>query len=191
MVLPLLLLTLTPAQADDGLRLEAKVSAAERTFFDLRLGAHAAPGLGADALGQVCGRLQPSRRVSLEACGNGAGVLHHKTGADFAHFRLTGAPWQQRIQGMDWSLGIGGGIAEVQRASDAPGFRFGPAGAGQVEAAGPEVTLGLTGRRHNDGLGHWVVDLSAGVAHIPGAPPVMGVTSPTIPFVGLSVGAGI
>jgi hypothetical protein len=191
MVWPLVLLTLGLAQADDGVRLAASVPVTQRTIFDLRLGALAAPGLGPDTVGQACGRLQPLRRVSVEACGNGAGVLHDQAGADFAHFRLTAAAWQRRARGVDWSLGVGGGIAEVQRSKDAPGFRFGAARAEQVEAAGAEATLGLTARRHNEGVGHWVMDLTAGVAHIPGAPAVMGAAGPTVPFVGLSMGAGI
>lgn len=185
-----LLLGLAPAQASEGPRLHATVPRTDRTYVDLRVGVLAAPGLAPEAMGQICGTVTPIRRLGIEACGNGSGVLHNRGGADFAHFRLKATALEQRRGQTTWALNMGVGFAEVQRAADAPGFRFGPADDGQVEAAGPEVAVGVSSRGRASGSGHWIVDLTAGVAHIDGAPVVMGVSGPVVPFVGLTMGAG-
>ncbi len=185
------LLSIGRADAGEGVRFYGATARPERTFFDLRVGVMTAPGLGPEAMGQICGSVRPVRRLGIEACGNGAGVLHNRGGADFAHFRLKAEPWQQQINRTTWALSLAAGFAEVQRSADAPGFRFGEAGEGQVEAAGPEVAIGFSSRRKTGGGGHWVVDLTAGLAHIEGAPAVMDVSGPNVPFVGLTMGVGI
>tara|TARA_B100000530_G_scaffold98734_1_gene61212 strand:- start:527 stop:1102 length:576 start_codon:yes stop_codon:yes gene_type:complete len=184
-------LSVGQADAGEGVRLYGATARPGRTVFDLRVGVMTAPGLGQEAMGQICGSVRPVRRLGVEACGNGAGVLHNRGGADFAHFRLKAEPWQQQHKQTTWALSFAAGFAEVQRSADAPGFRFGEAGEGQVEAAGPEVAIGLSSRRKTGGPGHWVMDLTAGVAHIEGAPAVMDVSGPMVPFVALTMGAGI
>lgn len=186
----ILLFGLGSARAGEGPRLRTTVKRPDRTYVDLRVGVLAAPGLGPEAMGQICGTITPMKRIGIEACGNGAGVLHNRGGSDFAHFRLRATAWEQQSRDATWSLNMAAGFAEVQRSADAPGFRFGAAEDGQVEAAGPEVAVGLSTRRQAGGVGHWVVDLTAGVAHIDGAPAVMGVSGPVVPFVGLTMGAG-
>ena len=185
-----LFLGLDPAYAGEDLRLRTTVQRTDRTYADLRVGVLAAPGLAPEAMGQICGTVTPIQRLGIEACGNGAGVLHNRGGADFAHFRLKATVLEQRRRQTTWALNMGAGIAEVQRDADAPGFRFGSADDGQNEAAGPEVAIGVSSRGRTGGSGHWLVDLTAGVAHIDGAPVVMGVSGPVVPFVGLTMGAG-
>ena len=86
-------------------------------------------------------------------------------------------------------LGFGAGVAVVQASADVPGFRFGPAAEGQVEAAGPEVSTGARGRYWFADGTYLTVDATIGVATIPGAPTAVG-TGPTIGFGGLTAGLG-
>ena len=192
-MLSTVMIFLSPAfgQASDAARLHLRMERPLRAVVDLRAGVASAPGLDAEAAGQFCGRVSPHRRWAVEACGGGAGVLHNRDGVDFAHFRLRAEPWQRHRGDTTWAIGVSGGLAEVQASRDAPGFRLGPAKEGQVEAAGPEVAVGLTSRRGSEKSGLWVMDLTAGVAHIEGAPAVMGVDSPVVPFVGLTMGIGL
>lgn len=158
--------------------------------FDLRV--------GVDRLEDVrhpflCAEGAPTRWLSFEACGNGAGFLHQDPSPDMAHFRALG-----RLAGFGAGRGsidlrVGGGFAEVQRGADAPGFRFGPAReADPVEAAGPEASASLKGRWWLDGAGraYLVGDLAAGVALIPGAPDVFGRGGPAVPFAAFTAGLG-
>lgn len=141
----------------------------------------------------LCAEGSPLSFLSIEACGNGAGLLHQDEGVDFAHFRA-----KARLAGMrsgrgtlDWLAGAG--FAEVQRTSDEPGFRFGrPTEPEPVEAAGPELSMSLKGRYYADpgARTYLSADLNAGVAAIPGAPAVMGRGGPVVPFAAFTVGLG-
>ena len=134
-----------------------------------------------------CGEVRIVGPVSMAACGNGSGILHQRDLADVAHFRLQGlSPEVQRGAWLGQGY-VGGGIMEVQRGQDALGFRFGAGVEGQVEAAGPELSLGLRLRRKETPL---IVDMTGGVAHVPGAIEVFGVEQATLPSVGLTVGVG-
>lgn len=157
--------------------------------FDLRI------GVDSTARGQhpyLCAEVYPARIFSIEACGTGSGILHQGTGADMMHLRARGTVLHRSIQrlGLDWV--VGAGIAEVQRTTDAPGFRFGAQEAGAVEAAGPEVSTSVKGRLFLDkgGRTYATGDLNLGAAIIPGAPEVMGTETPLVPFTTLTIGLG-
>ena len=107
-----------------------------------------------------------------------------------AHFRLRGAPFLMTDGRWGGQLMVGLGFAEVQRAADRPGFRFGDADSGQVEAAGPEASLGVKGRYWVTEQSHIAMDVVAGAAYIAGAPEVMGWSTPVVPFFSLSTGIG-
>ena len=162
-----------------------------RAVADLRL--------GVDGLGQgdervmpyVCGEVMPLPRLSLEGCGNGSGIWHQVDGPDLAHFRVR-ATLSRRQQGVvEQSVVAGIGVMEVQRTVDRPGFRFGQASTEAVEAAGPEASLGLKGRYWVMTGGYVTADIVGGVAHVPGAPAVMGWSGPVVPFASVSVGLGL
>jgi len=84
----------------------------------------------------------------------------------------------------------GVGFAEVQQPGDAPGFRFGEADSGQVEAAGPEVSAGFKGRYWLHPSAHIVLDATVGAAHIPGAVEVMETRGPVVTFGSITMGLG-
>lgn len=157
--------------------------------FELRIGVDRVDELEHPFL---CGEGSPLPWLSLEACGNGAGLLHQDEGVDFAHFRT-----KARVLGaasgrgtLDWL--VGAGFAEIQRTADAPGFRFGrPKTSDPIEAAGPEVSMSLKGRYFADpgARAYVTADLNVGAAAIPGAPQVVG-TGPVVPFAAFTVGLG-
>ena len=134
-----------------------------------------------------CGEVRIAGPLSFAACGNGAGILHQRDVADVAHFRLQGLSPEVQRGGWNGRGYVGGGIMEIQRGPDAPGFRFGAGEAGQVEAAGPEVSLGLRLNRADTPV---ILDLSGGVAHVPGAEVVFGIEQTVLPSIGLTVGVG-
>lgn len=154
--------------------------------------------VGVDAIAQgedrvhpyVCGEVSPFRRFSIEACGNGSGVLHQSDGPDVAHFRVRSVVFAAQGKRMDGSVVVGAGFTEVQRATDKPGFRFGSASVDQVEAAGPEASLGFKGRYWVTDRNYVTADAVAGSAYVPGAPNVMGWSSPVVPFVSFTMGVG-
>jgi hypothetical protein len=172
------------------LRTELPRPVAGHAIFDLRLGMNGILQADEQVRPDLCAEVSPMRRISVEACGNGSGVLHQNDGPDMAHFRLRGAPIVFGDGAMDGRVLVGAGFTEVQRASDQPGFRFGEANETAVEAAGPEVSVGLKGRFWVTPHSHIAVDVVAGSAYIPGAPSVMGWESPVVPFVSLSTGMG-
>ena len=134
-----------------------------------------------------CGELRIVGPISMAACGNGSGILHQREMADVAHFRLQGM--SSALERGTW-LGhayVGGGIMEVQRGQDAPGFRFGAGVEGQVEAAGPELSMGLRLQRRDRPL---LMDVTGGVAHIPGAVAVLDTETTVLPSVGITIGLG-
>ena len=158
--------------------------------FDLRVGMGAGSPTDGSPRPIVCAEGMPHQRWSVEACGNGSGILHQGDGPDMAHFRLRGAPIVVNDGRWGGQLMVGVGFAEVQRAADRPGFRFGDAEMGQVEAAGPEASLGVKGRFWVTDHSHIAMDVNAGAAYISGAPEVMGWQSPVVPFVSLTTGMG-
>ncbi len=163
---------------------------AGHAVFELRLGVDGVVSGDQELRPYVCGELSPFKRVGIEACGNGSGVLHQSDGPDVAHFRLRAAALEFEEGRTHRMVMVGVGFTEVQRSADRPGFRFGNADAEQVEAAGPEASVGVKGRYWVSPHSHIAVDVVAGTAYIPGAPTVMGWASPWVPFVSLSTGIG-
>ena len=140
----------------------------------------------------VCGEVSPLRRFSIEACGNGSGVLHQSDAPDMAHFRVRATVASRRSRAAEGMVSVGVGFAEVQRTSDAPGFRFGAAeSTAQVEAAGPEAVVGVKGRYWLNASSYVTADAVVGTAHIAAAPSVMGWSSGVVPFAALTVGVGL
>jgi len=161
-----------------------------RPVFDLRAGVDVSAGQEGGVQPYLCGEVSPVRRVSLEGCGNGSGVLHQADVPDMAHFRLRVSALERQLGRVEGAVVGAVGFAEVQHGQDAPGFRFGEAETGQVEAAGPEVAVGVKGRYWMHPSAHLVVDATVGAAHIPGAVEVIGVQRPTVAFGAVTVGLG-
>ncbi len=172
-------------------RVERYQGRSVRPIADLRIGVDGV-GQGTDrVLPYVCGEIMPMRRLSIEGCGNGSGILHQSDAPDMAHFRLRGVVATQSSGRTDRSVIAGIGFMEVQRTADRPGFRFGEAQTGAVEAAGPEASLGVKGRYWLADRGYLTADAVVGVGHVGGAPAVMGWNSPIVPFASLTVGLGL
>jgi hypothetical protein len=160
--------------------------------LEVRGGVVASPGPGVSAPPTVCVEGYPTGWLSFEACGNGNGVWHEAPAADFAHFR-----GRVKVAGVaagrsSLDLVLGAGVAEIQSTVDAPGLRFGPADDGAVEAAGPETSLTLRGRRWVDPAArtYATAGLDVGAAAIAGAPKVLGTPGQLVPFAQLTVGLG-
>ncbi len=159
--------------------------------LEMRVGVDAAAIGGGDVpLPTICAEVTPIDRLSVEACGNGSGVVHAQDVPDMAHFRLRYAAARLRRGAGEAALVVGAGFAEVQRGIDAPGFRFGDASAGQVEAAGAEAAVGVKARWWAHERAYLSMEVGGGVAWIPGAPEVVGTSGPAVVFTGLTVGAG-
>jgi hypothetical protein len=199
-VLPLLCLLLAPARADDGVTqstAELRSPVAQHPVFELRAGVDARPGGPGEGPTRpyLCGELTPLKRVGIEACGNGAGVLQDEQLSDFAHFRARYTALQRQVGRWDLDVLAGVGWAEVQVGQDAAGFRFGEAQAGQVEAAGAEASASLKARAWLHERVYGTVDLNVGTAVIPGAPEVLSTpqgpgAGPVVPFGSITAGVG-
>jgi hypothetical protein len=194
---PCLLLALLPTMATaapSAGQSKATLSrpVAGHAVLELRGGgsAPAGPGLPMQRA-TICGELSPLARVAVESCGNGAGTLHNDAMADFFHVRAKVTALQRAGERLEGALQVGVGIAEVTSTADALGLKFGAAQELQpVEAAGTEASLSAKGRWWFSEKAHAVVDLNAGVAHIPGAPAVVGTPTSTVPFATLTAGLG-
>lgn len=164
---------------------------AKHPVLEVRLGADStATGPDEPWHPTVCAEVSPLDRLSVEACGNGAGFLHQDDVSDMAHFRARYAPVRARRGRAQLDGLVGAGFAEVQRPGDTPGFRFGEVEEGAVSAAGAELSAGAKGRYWFDPHAFFLVDLTGGAAWVPGAPAVLGQDSPLVPFAALTVGMG-
>jgi len=165
---------------------------AGHAVLELRGGGSAPPGPGLPLQrATLCGEVAPLARVALESCGNGAGTLHNDAIADFFHLRAKGTVLQVAGARLEGAVQVGLGFAEVTRTADASGLKFGAATEAQpVEAAGTELSLSAKGRWWFSERAHAVVDLNAGLAHIPGAPQVVGTAGSAVPFAALTAGLG-
>lgn len=158
--------------------------------FDLRFGAGVATGTSGGPL-IVCAQARPMARLAVEACGNGAGWLHDGDVPDFAHFRLRGVVATRSWGTVEGEVVALAGLAELQSGADSPGFQLGTPTVGDpVEAAGPEAALAVQARAWVHERAYVTADLTAGAAHIPGAPAVAGTAGPVVAFGALTVGAG-
>jgi hypothetical protein len=185
------LLAAAPAAADPpgaGSTHTLRRPVAGHPVLHLRGGVDAAPGLGAGDRPTICGELAPHRAVSFEACGRGSGTLHTDSIPDAMHLRVRAVAARVERGRLDAALLPGLGVMEVQNGADRPGLRF--SADDPVESAGPEVSLSAQGRWYPTPRAYLVMDVNVGVAHVPGAPTVMGAASPILPFAGISAGAG-
>ncbi|MFZ5476478.1 MAG: hypothetical protein ACOZNI_06835 [Myxococcota bacterium] len=179
----MLLALLAPAFAD-GFAARALL---RHPFLDVR------GGVTGDVTGvnpALCAALSPTAWLSFEGCGPGAGFLYPSKGPDLAHFRARARVLGVREGRVELDGLVGAGLAEAERAADAPGFRMGAQAGEPVETAGPEASLTLTGRAWVHPSAYVLVDLNAGAAYMAEAPRVVGTAGPIVPFVGLSAGAG-
>lgn len=165
---------------------------AGHAVFEMRAGVDTSIlGAGSTPTPTICAELTPLDRLSVEACGNGSGVLHEADAPDMMHLRLRYAPLVVRRGGAEAALVVGAGMAEVQRTADAPGFRFGPADSpDQIEAAGGELSVGVKGRWWPHERAFVALEVGGGAAYIPGAPTAIGAAGPIVAFAGATIGAG-
>lgn len=137
----------------------------------------------------LCVEGAPLRWLALEACGNGAGIVHQQPTGDMLHVRAKGTFAQAGRGRSSGALQLGVGMTEVQSTRDAPGFVF-EAERSAIEAAGGEVSMSAKGRHHLSPGAYVVGDLNIGVAYVPGAPNVFPASGPVLPFASVTVGLG-
>lgn len=156
--------------------------------FDLRLGAQTSSPIEHP---YVCVEGYPLARVSLEACGNGSGVIHHDDVPDLAHFRARATLLEHNEGRNHVGMVVGVGFAELQVGEDAAGFAFGEARSpDQTSGAGPELSLSGKARHWFDPRAYLVLDLNVGGALIPAAPVIMGGGDAMVPFGSATIGVG-
>lgn len=196
MVLLALLLGLARADApptvQDG-RLDSltRRPLAGRPVLDLRAAASSAGDGVTPDRPAFCVAGLPHRRIVLEGCGNGSGLFHHADAPELAHFRGAAVLVDHSQGALDLSLLLGAGLAELQVAADEPGFKTGAArSSDQVEAAGPEASMGFKGRWWGLPGAYLVGDVNVGAAHLPAAPAVLGRGGTVLPFATIGVGVG-
>ncbi|MEZ4369474.1 MAG: hypothetical protein R3B07_01555 [Polyangiaceae bacterium] len=162
-----------------------------RNYLNLRVGSSSATAESGHP--DICAETTPVSFLSLEACGTGSGILHD-SGNDLMHLR---AKWNV----LHWNPGgeprgltlepvVGIGMAELQVASDEPGFRFGDTGSSRAETAGAEGVLQL---RLLYPLEHGVELVGAaefGAAYLPHAGELVTPKPELLPFAGVSLGFG-
>ncbi|PTL80345.1 hypothetical protein DAT35_29655 [Vitiosangium sp. GDMCC 1.1324] len=109
-----------------------------RNYGNLRIGASTS-----SRRPTLCLELAPLELLSVEACGNGSGFLHHDDEPEIAHFRalfkLTS--WKMPLGWLQPRLGAG--FAELQVGQDDGGFHFQGTGPTGIDTAGPEVGASL------------------------------------------------
>lgn len=109
-----------------------------RNYGNLRIGASTS-----SRRPTLCLELAPLELLSVEACGNGSGFLHHDDAPEIAHFRalfkLTS--WKTPLGWLQPRLGAG--FAELQVGPDGGGFYFQGTGPMGLDTAGPELGASL------------------------------------------------
>lgn len=190
MMLWLLAFALADEAADAGTSSRAFVARpfVGRPLLELRGGLDT---VGGGRVPQICGEVHVLRYLALDACGTGATWFHQQAADEMSHYRVEGSvPLLADGRGELW-LQPGLGFAEVQAGNDAAGFRFRDTPEpGQNEAAGPEATVSVKGRLWLHERVYGIAEANAGLAHIPAAPAVMGIGSPTVPSATLTLGVG-
>lgn len=189
-LLPLLFLSLPAvAQAQEAMRADVEVEAPEpvRNYVNFRVGASSG---NANGRPELCLEGTPVSFLSLEACGTGSGILHQSREPEVAHFRLKGRVLQFALGDFTFDFLVGAGVAEYQIDRDAPGLRFGDAGAQGVETAGPELTSHLRVLLPVVFGVDAILDVGLGAAYLHHAPEMVVPAPRLLPFVGSSIGAG-
>lgn len=179
------------AQQDDGANLPTPSEPA-RNYLNLRLGSSSATAESGHP--DICAETTPVRLFSLEACGTGAGILHD-SGSDLMHLRvkwnvLQWQPGGSDPRGLTLEPALGAGMAELQVASDEPGFRFTDAGSSRAETAGAEGVLQLRLLYPLEQGLELVGAAEVGAAYLPHADELITPKPKLLPFVGVSLGFG-
>lgn len=116
----------------------------ERYYGSFRAGV--ATSVDGEAPSVLCLELAPLSRLSVEACGNGSGILDDRPAAEIAHFRAKAGLYRARLRGVTLEPLLGLGFAEMQLGADAEGFQFRGVSENGLATAGPEATAALRAR---------------------------------------------
>lgn len=177
------------AVAEETMQADVEIEEPEptRNYVNFRVGASSG---NANGRPELCLEGTPFSFLSLEACGTGSGILHQSREPEVAHFRVKGRVFQLSLGDFTFDLLVGAGVAEYQIDRDAPGLRFGDAGAQGVETAGPELTSHLRVLLPVIFGVEAILDVGVGAAYLHHAPDMVVPAPRFLPFVGSSIGAG-
>jgi hypothetical protein len=158
-----------------------------RNWGNLRVGGALGGGSGRP---EICGEFAPLTFLSIEACGTGAGILHHEAINQAMHFRAKAVLLRIEAGVLLLEPLLGAGMIELQVGEDDGGFRFGDTGPRGVETAGFEAMGGLRALLPVGAGFELVGELSAGIGYTPHAPDLV-LPQPVVPVFGaLTVGVG-
>ncbi len=178
-------------------KVAAPESNSKINFVNLRVGASSADDNGRPQLCLEVAPLaflkvqdRPFTRVSVEACGTGAGVLHDDPAPEMAHFRVKARVWEWARA--DWGLQLLGGLgwAELQVGRDRAGFRFSDAGPEGSDTSGPEASAHLRGMFDVAYGTEVLVELTGAAAYLPAARSLIPSKHPVQPSLSISLGFG-
>jgi hypothetical protein len=158
-----------------------------RTYVELRMGPTSA---SRNARYDVCLAAQPLRRLGVEACGTGAGFLHHDPEPEMSHFRAELGVWSFEALRGYFDVLAAAGVAELQVAAGTPGFTFEGTNAAATETAGAEVGLALRFRFALTERFELVGKSSAALAYLPHAAELQRPMSRLQPTLSATLGIG-
>lgn len=162
-----------------------------RNYLNLRVGSSSATAESGHP--DICAETTPVSFLSLEACGTGSGILHD-SGSDLMHLRAKWnvLQWQPggEPRGLTLEPVVGIGMAELQVASDEPGFRFDDTGSTRAETAGAEGVLQLRLLYPLERGVELVGAVEFGAAYLPHAGELVTPKPELLPFAGVSLGFG-
>ncbi|HYO59532.1 hypothetical protein [Archangium sp.] len=138
----------------------------------------------------LCLELSPLELLSVEACGNGSGFLHHDPEPEIAHFRahFKLSSWKTPIGWLQPRLSAG--FAELQVGSDGGGFHFEDTGPTGIETAGPEVGASLRALFPVIAGFELIGELGIGAAYFPHAPRLLQPQAAFQPNASFTLGVG-
>jgi hypothetical protein len=182
-----LLFVSTAYAKDDEPVTNAGGSMGARNYFHMRVGGSSG---NQTARPEICAEVAPHERLSLQACGTGAGIWHRDPAPQLAHFRADFHITAVRALGGVLKPLFGLGFAEMQVGRDDPGFKFASAGGRRVETSGPEAALSLRYVRPLDRNFELIGDAHLGAAWLQYAPELVTPMARFQPFLGIGVGVG-
>jgi hypothetical protein len=164
---------------------EAEADHPPRNYVNLRVG-----GSSGSQGFVLCAEVAPLSMLSVEACGNGSGVLHNEFTPEIAHFRAN-----LRITSLKMDMGwleprVSAGFAEMQVGADSAGFSFAGVGPTGSDTAGPELGASLRALFPVYGGVEIVGDFSVSAAYFHYADELARPQSSVQPSVALSLGVG-
>ncbi|MFY0572067.1 hypothetical protein ACN28E_50695 [Archangium lansingense] len=174
------------AQAEEvAATAESARDVAPRNYGNLRIGASTS-----SSRPTLCLELSPIELLSVEACGNGSGFLHHEEEPELAHFRahFMLASWKTPLGWLQPRLGAG--FAELQLGADGSGFHFDGTGPSGLETAGPEVVASLRALLPVSAGFELVGELGFGAAYLHHAPRLLQPQSAFQPTASFTLGIG-